>query len=162
MSEESFWNFFKESTAQMFSEFGEAWSDLKQDLQETMMLRYIRPGAIGCCKNEGRKTYCILLGADQVAALNDDGEPEKMTIAEFEQQCQAKTLFVAGKKRLAVGCREISHAALEVIDTERYPNSKAFVTSCIGEKGDTVNEQINSRFGNFAWLRYSPPKYAAE
>ncbi len=158
MSEDSIWSFFKESTAQMFSEFGEAWSELKQDLKETMELRYIRPGAIGCCRNEGRKTYCILLGGDLLAALNGEGEPEMMTMDDFQKRCQAKALFVAGKKRLAVGARDISHSALEVIDTERYANSKAFVTSCIGGKDDTVNGQIEARFGSFEWLRYIPKK----
>lgn len=162
MSEESFWSFLRESTAQMFSEFGAAWTELKQDLKETMELRYIRPGAIGCCRNEGRKTYCVLLGGDQVAALNEDGEPEQMTMGDFLERSQAKALFVAGKKRLAVGSRNISHAALEVIDTERYPNSKAFVTSCIGGKEDSVKGQIEARFGNFEWLRYAPPHYADE
>ena len=162
MSEESIWSFFKESTAQMFSEFGEAWTDLKQDLKETMELRYIRPGAIGCCRHEGSKTYCVLLGGDQVAALNEDGEPEQMTMDDFKEKCQAKVLFVSGKKRLAVGARDISHSALEVIDTERYPTSKAFVTSCISGKDGAVNNQIEARFGNFEWLRYSPPKTPEE
>ncbi len=162
MSEESFWSFFKESTAQMFSEFGEAWSELKQDLKETMELRYIRPGAIGCCRNEGSQTYCVLLGGDQVAALNEGGEPEQITMAEFQERCQAKALFVSGKKRLAVGSRDISHSAMEAVDTERYPNSKAFVTSCISGKDGTVNQQIEARFGNFEWLRYAPRKSPEE
>jgi len=157
MFDTSFWDFLKESTGELISEIGEAWSDLKQDLKETMELRYIRPGAIGCCRNDGSKTYCVLLGGAQVVALNDDGEPEQMTIDDFKEKCQAKVLFVSGKKRMAVGARDISHSALEAIDTERYPNSKAFVTSCISGKDGAVNKQIEARFGNFEWLRYAPP-----
>jgi predicted nucleic-acid-binding Zn-ribbon protein len=162
MFDTSFWDFFKDSTKELISEISEAWSDLKQDLKETMEVRYIRPGAIGHCRNEGSKTYCILLGGGQVVALNDDGEPEQMTIDDFKEKCQAKVLFVAGKKRLAVGARDISRSALEAIDTERYPNSKAFVTACISGKDGTVNEQIEARFGNFEWLRYAPPKKTEE
>lgn len=162
MSEESFWSFFKENTAQMFAEFGDAWTELKQDLKEMMELRYIRPGAIGYCRNEGRKSYCVLLGGERVAALNGDGEPEKMTIDDFLERCQAKVLFVAGKKRLAIGSRDISHSALEVIDSERYPNSKAFAASCIGGNDGTISEQLKARFGSFEWLRYIPPKFTEE
>lgn len=157
-TEESFWDFFKESTAQMFAEFGEAWSELKQDLKETGELRHIRPGAIGCCKEDGRKIFCILLGGERAAALNAEGEPEEMSIGEFRDQCHAPVLFVAGQKRLAVGAREISHAALAAIDEERYTNSRAFVSACLGGGEGTVKEQIESRFGSVAWLRYAPPE----
>ena len=66
-----------------------------------------------------------------------------MTIDDFKENVKPRFCSCPGK-RMAVGARDISHSALEAIDTERYPNSVRHL--CISGKDGAVNKQIEARF----------------
>ena len=155
---EEFVDTIKDATKELFSDIETAWQELKEDLHETITVKYLRPGGIAYCKSEGKKYYGILTGT-QIISLNKEGEPDYMDLQEFLDLHEADKLKVATQKRTAVGGHEIDYAARMSVEEETFPSTKVFVLKCLAVDGATkVDEAVEERFGSFEWLNYDIPE----
>lgn len=147
-----------DATKQLVSDIETAWQELKEDLHDTVTVKYLRPGGIAYCKSEGKKYYGILTGT-QIISLNKDGEPDYMELQEFLDFHDADKLKVAAQKRIAVGCHEIDYNARMSVEEEKFPSTKVLVLKCLAVDGAIkVDEAIEERFGSFEWLNYDIPE----
>ena len=157
---DDFLDTLSDATKQLVSDIETAWQELKADLHETVTVKYLRPGGIAYCKNEGKKYYGILTGT-QIISLNKEGEPDYMNLQEFLDFHDADKLKVATQKRIAVGCHEIDYAARMSVEEETFPSTKVFVLKCLAVDGAVkVDEAVEERFGSFEWLNYDIPEKA--
>ena len=159
---EEFVDFLGDATKQLFSDIEDAWTELKEDLRETVTVKYLRPGGVAYCRADGKKYYGILTGT-QIISLNAEKEPEYMELADFLNQHGAETLKVAGKNRIAVGSHQVDFAARLAVEEERFPSTKTFVLKCLGvEDAAKVDEAVERKFGSFDWLAYDLPEESEE
>lgn len=159
---EEFVDTLKDATEQLVSDIETAWQELKEDLHETVTVKYLRPGGIAYCKSEGKKYYGILTGT-RIISLNKDGEPDYMDLQAFLDLHDAEKLKVATQKRIAAGCHEVDYAARMAVKEETFPSSKVFVLKCLAVDGAVrVDEAIEARFGSFEWLNYDVPEEAED
>lgn len=157
---DDFLDTLSDATRQLVSEIENAWQELKEDLHETVTVKYLSPGGIAYCKSEGKKYYGILTGTE-IISLNTDGEPEYMKLQEFLDLHDADKLKVATQKRIAVGCHEIDYAARMSVEEEKFPSTKVLVLKCLAVDGaNKVNDALEERFGSFEWLTYDIPEEA--
>ena len=157
---DDFLDTLSDATRQLVSEIENAWQELKEDLHETVTVKYLRPGGIAYCKSEGKKYYGILTGTE-IISLNIDGEPEYMKLQEFLDLHDADKLKVAAQKRIAVGCHEIDYAARMSVEEEKFPSTKVLALKCLAVDGaNKVNDALEERFGSFEWLTYDIPEEA--
>ena len=157
---EEFVDTLKDATEQLVSDIETAWQELKEDLHETVTVKYLRPGGIAYCKSEGKKYYGILTGT-RIISLNKEGEPDYMDLQAFLDLHDADKLKVATQKRIAVGCHEVDYAARMAVEEETFPSTKVFVLKCLAVDGATkVDEAVERRFGSFEWLNYDIPEEA--
>ena len=157
---EEFVDTLKDATEQLVSDIETAWQELKEDLHETITVKYLRPGGIAYCKSEGKKYYGILTGTE-IISLNTDGEPDYMKLQEFLDLHDADKLKVATQKRIAVGCHEIDYAARMSVEEEKFPSTKVLALKCLAVDGaNKVNDALEERFGSFEWLTYDIPEEA--
>lgn len=155
---EDFVDCLSDATKQLFSDIEDAWTELKEDLRETVTVKYLRPGGVAYCRADGKKYYGILTGT-QIITLNAEKEPEYMDLEEFLSLHGAETLKVAGKNRIAVGSHEVDFAARLAVEEERFPSTKTFVLKCLGvEDVAKVDEALERKFGSFEWLTYDLPE----
>ena len=147
----------KDTTQRLFSDIETAWQELKEDLHETVTVKYLRPGGIACCKSEGKKYYGILTGT-QIISLNREGEPDYMELQEFLDLHNGAKLKVATQKRIAVGYHEMDYNARMSVEEERFPSTKVLVLKCLAVNDATrVDDALERRFGSFEWLTYDIP-----
>ena len=159
---EEFVDYLGDATKQLFDDIGDAWNELKEDLRETVTVRYLRPGATAYCRADGKKYYGILTGT-QIISLNAEKEPEYMELADFLNQHGAEKLKVAGKNRIAVGSHEVDYAARMAVEEERFPSTKTFVLKCLGiAEASTVDAALEKKFGSFEWLTYDLQEESGE
>ena len=157
---DDFLDTLSDATRQLVSEIENAWQELKEDLHETVTVKYLRPGGIAYCKSEGKKYYGILTGTE-IISLNTDGEPDYMNLQEFLDLHDADKLKVATQKRIAVGCHEIDYAARMSVEEETFPSTKVLTLKCLAVDGASkVDEAIEEHFGSFEWLSYDIPEKA--
>ena len=157
---EEFVDTIKDATKELVSDIETAWQELKEDLHETITVKYLRPGGIAYCKSEGKKYYGILTGT-RVISLNKEGEPDYMDLQTFLDLHDADKLKVATQKRIAVGCHEVDYTARMSVEEETFPSTKVFVLKCLAVDGATkVDEAVEERFGSFEWLNYDIPEEA--
>ena len=157
---EEFVDTLKDATKELVSDIETAWQELKEDLHETVTVKYLRPGGIAYCKSEGKKYYGILTGT-RIISLNKDGEPDYMALLDFLDLHDADKLKVATQKRIAVGCHEVDYAARMAVEEETFPSTKVFVLKCLAVDGTVkVDEAVEERFGSFEWLNYDIPEEA--
>ena len=159
---EEFVDCLSDATKQLFSDIEDAWNELKEDLRETVTVKYLRPGGVAYCRADGKKYYGILTGMD-IISLNDDNEPEYMDLEDFLSLHGADTLKVAGKNRIAVGSHEVDFAARMAVEEERFPSTKTFVLKCLDvADASGVDEALEKKFGSFEWLTYDLPEETAD
>ncbi len=159
---EEFVDCLSDATKQLFSDIEDAWNELKEDLRETVTVKYLRPGATAYCRADGKKYYGILTGTE-IISLNAEKEPEYMDLEKFLSLHGADTLKVAGKNRIAVGSHEVDFAARLAVEEERFPSTKTFVLKCLGvEDAAKVDEALEKKFGSFEWLTYDLPEESEE
>ena len=157
---DDFLDTLSDATKQLVSDIETAWHELKEDLHDTVTVKYLRPGGIAYCKSQGKKYYGILTGT-QIISLNKEGEPDYMELQDFLDLHDADKLKVATQKRIAVGGHEIDYAARMSVEEETFPSTKVFVLKCLAVDGATkVDEAIEERFGSFEWLNYDITKEA--
>ena len=155
---DDFLDTLSDATKQLVSDIETAWQELKEDLHDTVTVKYLRPGGIAYCKNEGKKFYGILTGT-HIISLNKEGEPNYMDLQAFLDLHEADKLKVATQKRIAVGCHEIDYAARMSVEEEMFPSTKVLVLKCLAIDGAIkVDEAIEERFGSFEWLNYDIPE----
>ncbi len=155
---DDFLDTLSDATKQLVSDIETAWQELKEDLHDTVTVKYLRPGGIAYCKNEGKKFYSILTGT-HIISLNKENEPDYMELREFLDFHNAEKLKVATQKRIAVGCHKIDYAARMSVEEETFPSTKVFVLKCLAVDGMTkVDEAVEERFGSFEWLTYDIPE----
>ena len=155
---EEFVDTLKDATEQLVPDIETAWQELKEDLHETVTVKYLRPGGITYCKSKGKKYYGILTGT-RIISLNKEGEPDYMDLQAFLDLHDAEKLKVATQKRIAVGCHKVDYAARMAVEEETFPSTKVFVLKCLAVDGATkVDEAIEERFGSFEWLNYDIPE----
>ncbi|MBR4664514.1 MAG: hypothetical protein IKO93_11635 [Lentisphaeria bacterium] len=151
---EEFVDFLGDATKQLFDDIGDAWNELKEDLRETVTVKYLRPGATAYCRADGKKYYGILTGT-QIISLNSEKEPEYMELADFLKMHGADKIKVAGKNRIAVGSHEVDFAARMAVEEERFPSTRTFVLKCLGvADASSVDAALEKKFGSFEWLGY--------
>ena len=151
-----------DATKQLFHDIGDAWSELKEDLRETVTVKYLRPGGVAFCKADGKKYYGILTGT-QIISLNAEKEPEYMELEDFLAMHETKKLKVAGKNRIAVGSHETDFAARLAVEEDRFPSTRTFVLKCLGvENAAKVDDALESKYGSFEWLTYDLPEETAD
>ena len=157
---DDFLDTLSDATKQLVSDIETAWQELKADLHDTVTVKYLRPGGIAYCKNEGKKFYGILTGT-QIISLDKNGEPDYMDLQAFLDLHDAEKLKVATQKRIAVGCHEIDYAARMSVEEETVPSTKVFVLKCLAvNRAVKVDEAVEERFGSFEWLNYDIPEEA--
>lgn len=155
---EEFVDTLKDATEQLVSDIATVWQELKEDLHETVTVKYLRPGGIAYCKSEGKKYYGILTGT-RIISLNKEGEPDYMDLQTFLDLHDADKLKVATQKRIAVGSHEIDYSARMAVEEETFPSTKVFVLKCLAVDGAVkVDEAVEERFGSFEWLNYDIPE----
>ena len=155
---DDFLDTLSDATKQLVSDIETAWQELKEDLHDTVTVKYLRPGGIAYCKSEGKKYYGILTGT-QIISLNKEGEPDYMELQDFLDLHDADKLKVATQKRIAVGCHEVDYSARMSVEEETFPSTKVFVLKCLAVDGAVkVDEAVEERFGSFEWLNYDIPE----
>ena len=155
---DDFLDTLSDATKQLVSDIETAWQELKEDLRDTVTVKYLRPGGIAYCKSDGKKYYGILTGT-HIISLNKEGEPDYMDLQDFLDLHDADKLKVATQKRIAVGGHEIDYAARMSVEEETFPSTKVFVLKCLAVDGAVkVDEAIEARFGSFEWLNYDIPE----
>ena len=155
---DDFLDTLSDATKQLVSDIETAWQELKEDLHDTVTVKYLRPGGIAYCKNEGKKYYGILTGT-HIISLDKEGEPDYMELQDFLDLHEADKLKVATQKRIAVGCHEMDYSARMSVEEETFPSTKVFVLKCLAVDGAVkVDEAIEERFGSFEWLNYDIPE----
>ena len=151
---EEFVDCLSDATKQLFSDIEDAWNELKEDLRETVTVKYLRPGGVAYCRTDGKKYYGILTGM-QIISLNAEGEPDYMDLEDFLELHDAEKIKVAGKNRIAVGSNEVDFTARMAVEEERFPSTKTFVLKCLdAADASGVDEALEKKFGSFEWLTY--------
>ena len=159
---EEFVDCLSDATKQLFSDIEDAWTELKEDLRETVTVKYLRPGSVAYCRADGKKYYGILTGT-QIISLDAEGEPDYMDLEDFLELHDAEKIKVAGKNRIAVGSHEVDFAARMAVEEESFPSTKTFVLKCLGEEDAAkVDEALEKKFGSFEWLTYDLPEESEE
>ena len=159
---EEFVDFLGDATKQLFDDIGDAWNELKEDLQETVTVKYQRPGGVAYCRADGKKYYGILTGT-QIISLNGEKEPEYMELEDFLEMHGADKIKVAGKNRIALGSHKVDFSARMAVEEERFPSTRTFVLKCLGvEDAVKVDEALEKKFGSFDWLAYDLPEESEE
>ena len=159
---EDFVDCLSDATKQLFSDIEDAWTELKEDLHETVTVRYLRPGGVAYCRAAGKKYYGILTGT-QIVSLDKEKEPAYMDLKDFLEMHGAEKIKVAGKNRIAIGSHEVDYTARMAVEEEKFPSTKTFVLKCLGvADSSSVDESLERKFGSFAWLTYDLPEDAAE
>lgn len=159
---EEFVDFLGDATKQLFSDIEDAWTELKEDLRETVTVKYLRPGGVAYCRADGKKYYGILTGM-QIISLNAEKEPEYMELEDFLEMHGADKIKVAGKNRIALGSHEVDFSARMAVEEERFPSTRTFVLKCLGvEDAVKVDEALEKKFGSFDWLAYDLPEESEE
>ena len=159
---EEFVDCLSDATKQLVSDIEDAWSELKEDLRETVTVKYLRPGAVAYCRENGKKHYGILTGT-QIITLDANGEPEYLDLGDFLTRHGADKLKVAGRDRIALGAHEVDFAARLAVEEERFPSTKTFVLKCLGATdAANVDEALKKKFGSFEWLMYDLPEESDE
>ena len=157
---DDFLDTLSDATRQLVSDIETAWQELKEDLNDTVNVKYLRPGGIAYCKSEGKKYYGILTGT-HIISLNKEGEPDYMELQDFLDLHDADKLKVAAQKRIVVGCHEIDYAARMSVEEEKFPSTKVLALKCLAVDGaNKVNDALEERFGSFEWLTYDIPEEA--
>lgn len=157
---DDFLDTLSDATKELVSDIETAWQELKEDLHDTVTVKYLRPGGIAYCKSEGKKYYGIFTGT-HIISLNKEGEPDYMELQDFLDLHDSDKLKVATQKRIAVGCHEIDYAARMAVEEETFPSTKVFVLKCLAVDGAVkVDEAVEERFGSFEWLNYDIPEEA--
>ena len=157
---DDFLDTLSDATKQLVSDIETAWQELKEDLHDTVTVKYLRPGGIAYCKSEGKKYYGILTGT-HIISLNKEGEPDYMELQDFLDLHEADKLKVATQKRIAVGCHEVDYTARMSVEEETFPSTKDYVLKCLAVDGAVkVDEAVEERFGSFEWLNYEIPEEA--
>ena len=155
---EEFVDTLKDATEQLISDIETAWQELKEDLHDTVTVKYLRPGSIAYCKSDGKKYYGILTGT-RIISLNKEDEPDYIDLQDFLDLHDADKLKVATRKRIAVGCHEVDYAARMAVEEETFPSTKVFVLKCLAVDGAVkVDEAVKELFGSFEWLNYDIPE----
>ena len=155
---DDFLDTLSDATKQLVSDIETAWQELKEDLHDTVTVKYLRPGGIAYCKSDGKKYYGILTGT-HIISLNKEGEPDSIELQDFLDLHDADKLKVATQKRIAVGCHEIDYSARMSVEEETFPSTKVFVLKCLAVDGAVkVDEAVEERFGSFEWLNYDIPE----
>ena len=155
---EEFVDCLADATKQLFSDIEDAWNELKDDLRETVTVKYLRPGSVAYCRADGKKYYGILTGT-QIISLDAEGEPDYMELEDFLELHDAKKLKVAGKNRIAIGSHDVDFAARTAVEEERFPSTKAFALKCLDvADASGVGEALEKKFGSFEWLTYDLPE----
>ena len=155
---DDFLDTLSDATKQLVSDIETAWQELKEDLHDTVTVKYLRPGGIAYCKSEGKKYYGILTGT-QIISLNKEGEPDYMELQDFLDLHDAEKLKVATQKRIAVGGHEMDYTARMSVEEEKFPSTKVLVLKCLAVEGASkVDKAIEDRFGSFEWLNYDIPE----
>ena len=155
---EEFVDTLKDASEQLVSDIETAWQELKEDLHDTVTVKYLRPGGIAYCKSGGKKYYGILTGT-HIISLNKEGEPDYMELQDFLDLHEADKLKVATQKRIAVGCHEVDYTARMAVEEETFPSTKVFVLKCLAVDGAIkVDDAVEERFGSFEWLNYDIPE----
>ena len=155
---EEFVDCLSDATKQLFSDIEDAWNELKEDLRETVTVKYLRPGSVAYCRADGKKYYGILTGT-QIISLDAEGEPDHMDLEDFLELHDAEKIKVAGKNRIAVGSHEVDFAARMAVEEERFPSTKTFVLKCLdAADASGVDEALEKKFGSFEWLTYDLPE----
>ena len=155
---EEFVDCLSDATKQLFSDIEDAWTELKEDLRETVTVKYLRPGSVAYCRADGKKYYGIITGT-QIISLDAEGEPDYMDLEDFLELHDAEKLKVAGKNRIAIGSHEVDFAARMAVEEESFPSTKTFVLKCLGEEDAAkVDEALEKKFGSFEWLTYDLPE----
>ena len=159
---EEFADCLSDATKQLFSDIEDAWNELKEDLRETVTVRYLRPGSVAYCRADGKKYYGILTGT-QIISLDAEGEPDYMDLEDFLELHDAEKIKVAGKKRIAIGSHEVDFAARMAVEEERFPSTKTFVLKCLdAADASCVDDALEKKFGSFEWLTYDLPEETNE
>ena len=159
---EEFVDCLSDATKQLFNDIEDAWNELKEDLRETVTVKYLRPGGVAYCRADGKKFYGILTGT-QIISLNAEKEPGYMDLEDFLLLHGADTLKVAGKNRIAVGSHAVDFSARMAVEEERFPSTKTFVLKCLGvDDAAKVDEALEKKFGSFDWLTYDLPEEEQE
>ena len=160
---EEFVDCLSDATKQLFSDIEDAWTELKEDLRETVTVKYLRPGSVAYCRADGKKYYGILTGT-QIISLDAEGEPDYMDLKDFLELHDAeKKLKVAGKNRITVGSHEVDFAARMAVEEERFPSTKTFVLKSLdAADASGVDEALGKKFGSFEWLTYDLPEETDE
>ena len=159
---EEFVDCLSDATKQLFSDIEDAWTELKEDLRETVTVKYLRPGSVAYCRADGKKYYGILTGT-QIISLDAEGEPDYMDLEDFLELHDAEKIKVAGKNRIAVGSHEVDFAARMAVEEERFPSTKTFVLKCLDvADASGVDEALEKKFGSFEWLTYDLPEKSEE
>ena len=155
---EEFVDTLKDATKELVSDIETAWQELKEDLHDTVTVKYLRPGSIAYCKSDGKKYYGILTGT-RIISLNKEDEPDYIDLQDFLDLHDADKLKVATRKRIAVGCHEVDYAARMAVEEETFPSTKVFVLKCLAVDGAVkVDEAVKELFGSFEWLNYDIPE----
>ena len=155
---DDFLDTLSDATRQLVSDIETAWQELKEDLHDTVTVKYLRPGGIAYCKSDGKKYYGILTGT-HIISLNKEGEPDYMELQDFLDLHDAEKLKVATQKRIAVGCHEIDYTTRMAVEEETFPSTKVFVLKCLAVDGAVkVDKAVEERFGSFEWLNYDIPE----
>ena len=155
---EEFVDCLSDATKQLFSDIEDAWTELKEDLRETVTVKYLRPGSVAYCRADGKKYYGIITGT-QIISLDAEGEPDYMDLEDFLELHDAEKIKVAGKNRIAIGSHEVDFAARMAVEEESFPSTKTFVLKCLGEEDAAkVDEALEKKFGSFEWLTYDLPE----
>lgn len=151
-----------DATKQLVGDIEDAWNELKEELRETVTVKYLRPGGVACCRGNGRKYYGIITGT-QIIALDADGEPEYLDPGDFLAMHGADKLKVAAKNRIALGAHAVDFAARLAVEEERFPSTGTLVLKCLDvAEASNVDAALERKFGSFEWLTYDIPEEAAD
>ena len=125
---------------------------------------FLRPGGIARCRSNGKWSYAVLIGRDDVVSVEKDGALKEYSLQEFLDDHGAEQLQVAFQDRISVGAYDVAHCArMESYDEEQYSNTKSFVLHCLGQDDcGSVNAAIEERFGAFEWIQYEIPVNESE
>lgn len=152
---EGFFECLGEATQQLFNDLEDACKECATDINESITVKYLRPGGIVRCKSNKQKNYAVLLNSVDVVSVGKDGALKECSLQEFLTDHEAEQLWVASQDQISVGAYDIAHCARMELDEKRYPNSKSFILHCMGKDGyESVNIAIEERFGAFKWLPY--------
>ena len=69
---EEFVDTLKDATKELVSDIETAWQELKEDLHETITVKYLRPGGVVYCKSQCKKYYgCCCITYNRIQNRRD-------------------------------------------------------------------------------------------